>query len=56
MERLSEALEYALKVIDGYALEIREAGLNETGFCQGVIFREAVTDINKCLYGRDATA
>jgi hypothetical protein len=57
MERLSDALDYAVKVVEGYALEIREAGFDADGFCQGVIFKEAVEDINKRRYGkRDTTA
>jgi hypothetical protein len=51
VERLTDALEYAVKVVDGYALEIHEAGLDAEGFCQGVLFKEAVTDINKRLHG-----
>ena len=36
------ALHYAIKVVDGYAAEIREAGLDAEGFCQGVLLKDAL--------------
>lgn len=48
--KLLEALRYAVLIIEGYESEIRNSEwtgvrLDERGFCQGVIYREAVSDI-----------
>lgn len=47
MAERTDGLEYAKKIIEAYQSEIREAGLDKQGFCQGRIFREAITDIEK---------
>lgn len=51
IERLSDALGYAVQVVERYAAGIREAHLDVGGFCQGVLFKEAIGDINKRRYG-----
>lgn len=48
---LTDALSYAKLVVDGYALEIRNGAeftgvdLIEKGFCQGILFKDAVKNI-----------
>jgi hypothetical protein len=47
---LLAALQYALGIIENYEMDIRDSAwtgvnLQERGFCQGVIYRDAVRDI-----------
>lgn len=50
---INEALEYAIKVIRSYEMDIRNSeslmgiDLKRKGFCQGLIYREAIRDIKK---------
>lgn len=46
-DKLHEALDYAKKIIRAYQEEIMEKGYDKEGFCQGVIFKEAIEDINR---------
>ena len=53
---LIEALKYAIKIIEGYESEIRNSAwigmdLEQKGFCQGVIYKDAIQDINKIANG-----
>jgi hypothetical protein len=41
------AVDYAVRIIDAYQVEIRGRGLDEEGFCQGVIFRKAVGEVRE---------
>ncbi len=40
-----KALEYAVKIIESYQLDIRNEGLDLNGFCQGVIYKCALAQI-----------
>ena len=52
---LMAALKYAVKVIDGYELEIRNSketigiDLIEKGFCQGEVYKKALDHIGDML-------
>ncbi|MHA1329796.1 MAG: hypothetical protein ACTSR2_01845 [Candidatus Hodarchaeales archaeon] len=44
-ERTERKLDYAIKIIRSYQLDIKEAGLDKKGFCQGKIYKNAIKDI-----------
>lgn len=47
VENLTRALEYAKRVIEAYDLEIMNNDMVPEGFCQGKIFKEALSDIER---------
>jgi hypothetical protein len=42
-----EALDYATSIIMNYESDIKEAGYADEGFCQGVIYRDALKRIEE---------
>ncbi len=49
-ECLKEALNYAVRIIESYEMDIRNSewtgiNLKDKGFCQGTIYTEAIADI-----------
>ncbi len=44
---MEAAVDYAIRIIEAYQLEIRNRGLDKEGFCQGVIFKEAIERIRE---------
>jgi hypothetical protein len=59
---LTSALEYAIKTIEGYELEIRNAketigiDLMGHGFCQGEVYKKAIDNIGDILEGTNEIA
>lgn len=47
MPKEEKPLEYAIKIIEAYQSEIVEAGYDKDGFCQGVIFKDAIRRIRE---------
>lgn len=53
MNRMRSALDFAISVIQNYALDIRSRpDLVNTGFCQGIIYLEARQTIQRILDGK----
>lgn len=51
-ERISKALKYSISIIENYQMDIRNReDLIKDGFCQGIIYKNAVADIYKILGG-----
>jgi len=52
VEELQDTLEYALSVIENYAMDIHQRkDLLDEGFCQGSMYRRAPKRISEVLYG-----
>jgi hypothetical protein len=49
VELLTDALTYALQIIEAYQTDICAAGYAEAGFCQGVLYAEAPERIREAL-------
>lgn len=50
MDKNKEALDHAIRIIQSYELDIEEAirsGAVKPGFCQGSVYKEALSDIAK---------
>ena len=52
IESLTDALRHAVRIIENYEMDIRTATaeseyLKKMGFCQGKIYRNAISDIEK---------
>ncbi|OQX02663.1 MAG: hypothetical protein BWK80_57425 [Desulfobacteraceae bacterium IS3] len=53
-KNIKKALDYAVKIIENYQFDIKNSkqfgvDLISLGFCQGEIYRNAVSDINRIL-------
>ena len=52
-QKLKEALDYAIKIIESYEFDVKNLkdyiseGHSIEGFCQGIIYKEAIRDIKK---------
>ena len=52
IDKLQDALDYAMKIIENYQLDIEHSewtgvSLAEIGFCQGIIYKDALVDIRR---------
>lgn len=51
IKNLTNALEHAIKIIESYQLDIRIDGYANKGFCQGIIYKKALQDIENLRKG-----
>ena len=50
-EVMTDSLDYAIKIIEAYQHDIRQRGLDREGFCQGVIYLNALSQIERLRAG-----
>lgn len=51
VSRQEAALRWAITIIENYQMDIRQRGLDKEGFCQGVVYQEAIPELKKALGG-----